>query len=494
SSIGAIAVSESNLNVIYVGTGESCLRGNISYGDGVYKTTDGGKTWQHIGLKDTQHIARVWIDPRNSDHVLIAALGHAYGPNTERGIFRTNDGGKTWDKILYKDDKSGAIDLAVDPHNSNVMFAALYQIRRTPWSLESGGPGSGLYRSTDGGNSWKHLEGKGLPEGILGRIGVSVSGADPNRVYALIESKESGLYRSDDGGETWSRVNDDQRLTQRAWYFTHIFADPKSADTVYMLNTGVFRSTDGGKTLNLLPAPHGDHHGFWIDPQNPNRMINGNDGGATVSVDGGKNWTTLDNQPTAQFYHVAADNDFQFRVYGSQQDNSSIGIRTRSDHGYIAPGDWDAVGGGESGYIVPDPRDSNIVYADDEGPIFTRFDRRTFQAQSIQEWPDDPDGYAAATQKYRYTWTMPIVVSSHNPDVIYHTAQYVFRSTDAGRTWATISPDLTRNDKSKQQDSGGPLTKDQYTVEYYDVIFSLAESPKQEGVLWAGTDDGLVNV
>ena len=274
SSIGAIAVSESNPNVIYVGTGESCLRGNISYGDGVYKTTDGGKTWQHIGLKDTQHIARVWIDPRNSDHVLVAALGHAYGPNPDRGIFRTTDGGKTWDKILYKDDKSGAIDLAVDPHNSNVMFAALYQIQRTPWSLESGGPGSGLYRSTDGGNSWKHLEGKGLPEGILGRIGVSVSGADSNRVYALIESKQSGLYRSDDGGETWSRVNDDQRLTQRAWYFTHIFADPKSADTVYMLNTGVFRSTDGGKTLNLLPAPHGDHHGFWIDPQNPNRMIN----------------------------------------------------------------------------------------------------------------------------------------------------------------------------------------------------------------------------
>jgi len=330
SSIGAIAVSESNPNVIYVGTGESCLRGNISYGDGVYKTTDGGKTWQHVGLKDTQHIARVWIDPRNPDHVLIAALGHAYGPNPDRGIFRTTDGGKTWDKVLYKDDKSGAIDLAVDPHNSNVMFAALYQIQRTPWGMESGGPGSGLYRSTDGGNSWKHLEAKGLPEGILGRIGVSVSGADSNRVYALIESKQSGLYRSDDGGETWSRVNDDQRLTQRAWYFTHIFADPKSADTVYMLNTGLFRSTDGGKTLNLLPAPHGDHHGFWIDPQNPNRMINSNDGGATISVDAGKNWSTEYNQPTAQFYHVAADNDFLYKVYGAQQDNSTIGIASRA--------------------------------------------------------------------------------------------------------------------------------------------------------------------
>src|SRR6202522_621073 len=494
SSIGAIAVSESNPNVIYVGTGESCLRGNISYGDGMYKTTDGGKTWQHIGLKDTQHIARVWIDPRNSDHVLIAALGHAYGPNTERGIFRTTDGGKTWDKILYKDDKSGGIDLAVDPHNPNVIFAALYQIQRSPWGLESGGPGSGLYRSTDGGNSWSHLEGKGLPDGILGRIGVSVSGADSNRVYALIESKQSGLYRSDDSGETWSRVNDDQRLTQRAWYFTHIFADPKSADTVYMLNTGVFRSTDGGKTLNLLPAPHGDHHGFWIDPQNPNRMINGNDGGASISVDGGKSWSTEYNQPTAQFYHLAADNDFLYKVYGAQQDNSTVGIATRTDDGYIGRQHWFDAGGGESGYLAPDPRDSNIIYAGSGSGVVTRLDRRSNQEQDITVWPEDTSGHGVGDLKFRLGWTQPIEISPHDPNVIYTSAERVFKTTDEGKSWTAISPDLTRNDKSKQISSGGPLTKDNTSVEYYDTVFTIAESPAQKDLLWAGTDDGLIHL
>ena len=365
---------------------------------------------------------------------------------------------------------------------------------RTPWSLNSGGAKDGLYRSNDDGNTWKRLEGNGMPEGPLGRIGVGVSGADSNVVYALIEAKKGGLYRSDDGGDHWSYVTDDHRFRQRAWYFTHVWADPKNSNTVYIANTGLYRSVDSGKTWERLNAPHGDHHGLWVDPQNTQRMINGNDGGATISVDGGKNWTTLLNQPTAQFYHVAADNDFLYGIYGSQQDNTSIGIRTRSDRGYIDRPEWDAVGGGESGYVVPDPRDSNIIYADDEGPIFTRYDRRINQAQSIQEWPMMLDGHPAIEEKYRYTWTMPIVISSHNPDVIYHSAQVVFRSSDQGRTWTTISPDLTRNDKSKQQDSGGPLTKDQYTVEYYDVIFTLAESPKQDGVLWAGTDDGLIHV
>ncbi|MGB8475192.1 MAG: hypothetical protein WCE61_14005 [Candidatus Acidiferrum sp.] len=494
SSIGALAIADSDPNVIYVGTGEACIRGNISYGDGVYKSTDAGKTWTNVGLKDTRHIGAVIINPTNPDIVYVAALGHAYGPNTERGIFRTRDGGKTWEKVLYLDDRTGGIEVVFDPHNPHVLFAAMWEGWRKPWDLNSGGPKDGLYRSTDDGTTWKRIEGHGMPEGTLGRISVAVSGADSNVVYALIEAKKGGLYRSEDGGATWSFVTDDHRFTQRAWYFTHLWADPKNVEGVYIANTGLYESTDGGKSFARINAPHGDHHALWIDPNNTNRLINGNDGGATVSVDGGKTWTTQDNQPTAQFYHVAADNDFQFRVYGSQQDNTSIGIRTRSDHGAILPGDWDAVGGGESGYIVPDPRDSNIVYADDEGPIFTRFDRRTGQAQSIQEWPDDPDGYAAVTQKYRYTWTMPIVISSHNPDVIYHTSQYVFRSTDAGRTWTTISRDLTRNDKSKQQDAGGPLTKDQYTVEYYDVIFSLAESPKQAGELWAGTDDGLVQL
>ncbi len=457
SSIGAIAVADSDPNVIYAGSGEACIRGNISFGDGVYKSTDAGKTWTNVGLKETRHIGDVIIHPKNPDIVFVAALGHAYGANPERGIYRTRDGGKTWEKVLYLDDRTGGIEVVFDPHNPHVLFAAMWEGWRTPWTLNSGGDKDGLYRSNDDGTTWKRIEGNGMPEGTLGRISVAVSGADSNVVYALIEAKKGGLYRSDDGGVNWSLITDDHRFTQRAWYFTHVWADPKNVGGVYIANTGLYASSDGGKTFARLNAPHGDHHALWIDPNNTNRMINGNDGGATISVDGGKNWSTQDNQPTAQFYHVAADNDFQYRVYGSQQDNSSIGIRTRSDHGYIATGDWDAVGGGESGYIVPDPRDSNIIYADDEGPI-------------------------------------PIVISSHNPDVIYHTAQYVFRSTDSGRTWATISPDLTRNDKSKQQDSGGPLTKDQYTVEYYDVIFSLAESPKQEGQLWAGTDDGLVQL
>ena len=494
SSIGAIAVADSDPNVTYAGTGEACIRGNISFGDGVYKSTDAGKTWTNVGLKDTRHIGKVIVHPANPDVVFVAALGHAYGANAERGIFRTRDGGKTWEKVLYLDDRTGGIDIVFDPSNPHVLFAAMWEGYRTPWTLNSGGEKDGLYRSNDDGTTWKRVEGNGIPEGPLGRIGVGVSGADSNVVYALIEAKKGGLYRSDDGGTKWSLVNDDHRFRQRAWYFTHVWADPKNAGTVYIANTGLFRSTDGGKSFERINAPHGDHHGLWLDPNNPQRMINGNDGGATISVDGGKNWSTLLNQPTAQFYHVVADNDFQYRVYGSQQDNSSIGIRTRTDRGYIDRGDWDAVGGGESGYIAVDPRDSNIVYADDEGPIFTRFDRRTGQAQSIQQWPEDLDGYPAATQKYRYTWTMPIVISSHNPDVLYHTAQYVFRSTDGGHTWATISPDLTRSDKSKQQDAGGPITKDQYTVEYYDVIFTLAESPKQEGVLWAGTDDGLVQL
>ncbi|HET8922874.1 MAG TPA: hypothetical protein VFN26_07730 [Candidatus Acidoferrum sp.] len=494
SSIGAIAISDSDPNVVYAGSGEACIRGNISFGDGVYKSIDAGKTWTNIGLKDTRHIGAVVVHPTNPDVAFVAALGHAYGPNTERGIFRTRDGGKTWEKVLYLDDRTGGIDVVFDPQNPHILFAAMWEGWRTPWTLNSGGAKDGLYRSNDDGATWKRIEGNGIPEGPLGRISVSVSGADSNVVYALIEAKKGGLYRSDDGGTNWSLITDDHRFRQRAWYFTHVWADPKDANRVYIANTGLFRSIDGGKSWDRLNAPHGDHHALWLDFNNPNRMINGNDGGATISVDGGKNWSTLYNQPTAQFYHVAADNDFLYRVYGSQQDNTSIGIRTRSDHGYIDRPDWDAVGGGESGYVVPDPRDSNIIYADDEGQIFTRYDRRINQAQSIQQWPETTDGHPASGIKYRYTWTMPIVVSSHNPDVIYHTAQYVFRSSNAGHSWTTISPDLTRNDKSKQGDSGGPLTKDQYSVEYYDVIFSLAESPKQEGLLWAGTDDGIIQL
>jgi photosystem II stability/assembly factor-like uncharacterized protein len=494
SSIGAIAISDSDPNVIYAGSGEACIRGNISYGDGVYKSTDAGKTWTNVGLRDTRHIGAVIIHPTDPNIVYAAALGHTYGANTERGVFRTRDGGKSWEKVLYLDDRTGAIEIEFDPKNPHVLFAAMWEGWRTPWTLNSGGAKDGLYRSSDEGTTWKRIEGNGMPEGPLGRIGVSVSGADSNVVYALIEAKKGGLYRSDDGGEHWALINADHRFRQRAWYFTHVWADPKNVETVYIANTGLYRSSDGGKNFQRLQAPHGDHHALWIDPNNPSRMINGNDGGATVSVDSGKNWTTQNNQPTAQFYHVAADNDFLYRVYGSQQDNSSVSIATRTDHGYIGAGDFMPVGGGESGYVVPDPRNSNIVYADDEGPFFTRFDRATGQAQSIQEWPEDISGHSAGVQKYRFTWTMPIVISSHNPDVIYHASQFVFRSNDGGNTWTEISPDLTRNDKAKQQDSGGPITKDQYSVEYYDVVFALAESPKQENVLWAGTDDGLLQL
>ncbi|HVP56371.1 MAG TPA: glycosyl hydrolase [Candidatus Eisenbacteria bacterium] len=494
SSIGAIAVAGADHNILYAGSGEACLRGNISYGDGVYKSTDAGHTWTNVGLNDSRHIGAVIIDPRNPEIVLVAALGHAWGPNTERGVFRTADGGKTWQKVLYKDENTGAIDVVFDPKNSSIVYAALWQVRRQPWYFNSGGPGSGLYKSTDGGLSWKQLTGHGLPEGELGRIGVSVSGADSNRVYAIIEAKEGGIYRSDDAGNSWTRVNDDERYRQRAWYFSHIFADPKSADTVYVLNTGAFRSTDGGKTFRLLPAPHGDHHGLWIDPTNPQRLFNSNDGGVTISVDGGKTWTQQNNQPTAQFYHVAVDNHWPYRVYGAQQDNSTVAIASYSDDGVIARQDWYEVGGGESGYISPDPKDPEIVYAGSDSAIITRYDHRTNQLQDVSPYPLDTSGNGADIQKFRFQWTEPVMVSEYDSNVVYTASQYVMKSSDRGHSWNPISPDLTRNDKSKQKPSGGNITLDITSVEYYDTVFALAESPLQKGMLWAGTDDGLIHL
>jgi photosystem II stability/assembly factor-like uncharacterized protein len=493
SSIGAVAVAPSDHNVVYVGTGEAAVRGNISYGAGVYKSVDAGKTWKNIGLKDTRHIGALIVDPKNADIVLVAALGHAFGPNQERGIFRTTDGGKTWTKVLSKDENTGGIDVVFDPHNSNVVFAALWQARRQPWFFSSGGPGSGLYRSEDGGATWKRLEGNGLPDGILGRIGVSVSGADPNRVYAIIEAKEGGIYRSEDGGQKWSRVNDDGRFRQRAWYFSRIYSDPKAADTVYVLNTGLFRSVDGGKSFTLLPARHGDHHGLWIDPDNPQRIANANDGGASISTDGGKTWTTQNNQPTAQFYHVAVDNAFPYHIYGAQQDNSNVGIASRTDSGVIGREDWFQAGGGECGFVLPDPRDWHIIYSNSEGYL-TRYDKNKEQASDASVWPVDNSGHGAVDLQHRFQWVSPLLLSPHNPDTIYTAAECVFKSTDQGNSWTPISGDLTRNDKSKQQPSGGPLTNDITSVEYYDTIFALAESPKQKGMIWAGTDDGLVHV
>jgi photosystem II stability/assembly factor-like uncharacterized protein len=493
-SVGAIAVAPSDPNVIYVGTGESCLRGNISYGDGMYKSLDAGKSWTHIGLEDTQHIAKVLVSPQNPDVVYVAALGHAYGPNDARGVFRSSDGGKTWQKLLFKDNKTGAIDLVFDPNNPHILFAALWEVQRTPWGMNSGGPGSGLYRSNDDGVTWKRLEGHGLPSGVLGRIGVSVSGADGNRVYAIIEAEKGGIYSSDDGGETWKLNNPDHRFTQRAWYFHHIFADPKHVDTVYVLNTGVSRSTDGGHTFEFIRAPHGDNHGLWIDPSEANRMIVANDGGASVSHDGGKSWSSQNNQPTAQFYHVAADTALPYRVYGAQQDNSTVAIASRSDAGVIDRSDWYDVGGGESGYVVPDPRNPEVVYAGSYDGLITRFDKKTAQVQDVSSWPLNPMGAGAAELKHRFQWTAPILISPNDPSVLYHGGEAVFKTTDGGMTWTAISGDLTRNDKTKQQSSGGSLTQDNTSVEYYDTVFALAESPVEKGVIWAGTDDGLVHV
>jgi photosystem II stability/assembly factor-like uncharacterized protein len=493
SSIGAIAVAPSDHNVLYVGTGEAAVRGNISYGAGVYKSVDAGKTWKNIGLKDSRHIGALIVDPKNADIVLVAALGHIFGQNQERGIFRTTDGGKTWTKVLSKDQDTGGSDVVFDPNNSNIVFATLWQARRQPWFFSSGGPGSGLYRSEDGGATWKRLEGNGLPEGILGRIGVSVSGADPNRIYAMIEAKEGGLYRSEDAGVKWTRVNEDGRFRQRAWYFSKIYADPKAPDTVYVLNTGLFRSVDGGKSFTLLPARHGDHHGLWIDPQNPQRIANANDGGASISSDGGKTWTTQQNQPTAQFYHVAVDNAFPYHIYGAQQDNSNVGIASRTDSGVIGAQDWFQAGGGECGFVIPDPRDWHIIYSNSEGYL-TRYDKNKESARDVSVWPVDNSGHGAVDLKHRFQWVSPLLLSPHNPDTIYTAAECVFKSTDQGNSWTPISGDLTRNDKSKQQPSGGPLTNDITSVEYYDTVFALAESPRQKGMLWAGTDDGLVHV
>ena len=493
SSIGSIAVAPSDPNIIYVGTGEACIRGNISFGDGVYKSLDAGKTWTHIGLDDTQHIGRVIVDPRNPDIVFVAALGHAYGANEERGVFRTTDGGKHWDKVLYKDDKTGAIDITFDPDNSHILYAALWQAMRTPWSMDSGGPGSGLYKSVDGGATWKQLTGHGLPSGVLGRIGVAAAPGG-ERVYALIEAKEGGLFRSDDAGENWRKLDDDHRFTQRAWYFMHIFADPKNADELYILNTGMYRSTDGGATFSSINAPHGDRHGLWIDPLDTKRMIESDDGGATVTHDGGKSWTTEDNQPTAQFYHVATDNQFLYHLYGAQQDNSTVSIASRSDHGAITDADWYDVGGGESGFVVPDPRNPNIVYAGSYDGLITRFDKKNGQEQDISAWPLNPMGHAAEKLVHRFQWTAPIAVSPQDPNVIYHGGEALFKTSNGGMSWTAISPDLTRNDKSKQASSGGPITQDNTSIEYYDVIFAVAPSPLQAGLIWVGTDDGLVQV
>ncbi len=491
-SVGAIAVAPSDRNVIYVGMGESCIRGNFSHGDGVYRSRDAGKTWQHVGLGDTRQIGCIDVHPNDPNVVLVAALGHVFGPNAERGVFRSTDGGENWKKVLFVSDKAGAVDLCIDPFNPRVIFAATWQVHRAPWTLSSGGEGSGLHRSTDGGETWQLLT-NGLPGGIKGKIGVSASAARRDLVYAIVEADDGGVFRSTDGGDSWQRVNEDRALRQRAWYYTHIHADPHDADTVYVLNVQFHKSIDGGRTYTTLNTPHADHHGLWLNPEDPKRMVMCNDGGAAVSLDGGQTWSTQQNQPTAQFYHVAVDNQFPYRVYGAQQDNSTASVSSRA-----GPDSWQFdfydVGGGESGYVAVRPDDPNVIYAGSYGGYLTRYDRGRRSTRNIQAWPENPIGAGADVQPYRFQWTFPIVLSPHDPSILYVGANVLFMSNDDGHTWTAISPDLTTNDKAKQAPSGGPITKDNTSVEYYCTIFTVAESPVRRNMIWAGTDDGLVHV
>lgn len=493
-SVGAIAVADSDPNTIYVGMGESPIRGNVSHGDSVYKSNDAGKTWKRIGLEDARQIPRIRVHPKNPDLVYVAALGHVWGPNDQRGVFRSKDGGKTWEKILNKGNKAGAIDLILDPSNPNILYAGFWEVYRKPWTLESGGPGSGIFKSTDGGDTWSELtRNTGLPKGMVGKVGIAVSPANSDRIWAIVEAEDGGVFRSDNGGTTWTRVNEERRLRQRAWYYTRIYADPKNVDTVYVLNTGFYRSNDGGRTFTGIGVPHGDNHDLWIAPDDPNRMIESNDGGANVSFNGGRSWTDQD-QPTAQFYRVALDNDFPYNVYGAQQDNSTVRIASRTTEGGIGTSDWYDVGGGESGWIAPSPKDSQIVFAGSYGGLTTRNDHRTGQQRDINPYPNNPMGAGADVLKYRFQWNFPLLFSPHDANKLYTAANVLFMSTDEGSSWQAISPDLTRNDKTKQGASGGPITKDNTSVEYYATIFAVMESPVQAGTIWTGSDDGLVQL
>jgi photosystem II stability/assembly factor-like uncharacterized protein len=493
-SVGAIAVSDSDPNVVYVGMGESAIRGNTSHGDGVYKSMDAGRTWKRVGLEDTRQISRVRVHPRNSDIVYVAAQGHVWAGNEQRGVFRSKDGGKTWEKVLFRSNLAGASDLVMDATNPNVLYASLWEVYRKPWTLESGGAGSGIFKTTDGGDTWTEItRAPGLPRGAIGISGVAVSPANPDRLWAIIEAEDGGVFRSDNAGRTWTKVNEQRNLRQRAWYYSRIYADTQSADTVYVLNTGFYKSNDGGRTYSNISVPHGDNHDLWIAPADAGRMINSNDGGANVSFNGGRTWSDQD-QATAQFYRVAVDNDFPYHVYGAQQDNSTVKIASRTDDFGITERDWYDVGGGESGWVQPSPKDSEIVYAGSYGGLLTRFNHRNNQQRSVTPYPDNPMGAGADVQKYRFQWNFPIITSPHDPSAVYAAAQVVFKSTDEGQSWKVISPDLTRNDKTKQGSSGGPITKDNTTIEYYDTIFTMMESPVKAGVMWAGSDDGLVHV
>ncbi len=496
-SVGALAVAPSDPNVVYAGMGETCIRGNMSAGDGVYRSTDGGDSWNHIGLGNTHFTGEIVVHPHNPDIVWVASMGHAFGTegNEERGVFKSTDGGESWEKVLYHSRHAGAVDIEIDPTNPRILYASLWEAYRNPWEMSSGGEGSGLYKSTDGGESWENISQRpGLPKGLLGKIGVAISPAKPDRIWAIIENKNGGVFRSDDSGKTWKRINSDRSLRQRAWYYTHIVADPKNENTVYVLNVSFHKSTDGGKTYERIGTPHGDHHDLWIAPNNPERMVVADDGGGQVTFNGGESWSSYHKYATAQFYQVILDNRFPYWIYGAQQDNSTVAIKSRTAGYGIGEKDWHAVAGGESGYIAPDPENPNVTFGGSYGGYLNKFNELTMQSDRIDVWPDNPMGAGASELKYRFQWTFPIYISPHDPDLLYATSQFVHRSTDEGMSWTEISGDLTRNEKSKQQESGGPITKDDTSVEYYNTIFTFTESPVKKGVLWAGADDGLIHV
>jgi photosystem II stability/assembly factor-like uncharacterized protein len=502
ASIGAIAAAPSNPNILYVGTGEADMRSDISFGNGVYRSDDAGKSWHYLGLADTEQIGRIVINPRNPDMVLVAALGHAYGPNERRGVFRSADGGHTWQKVLYRDANTGAIELSMDSHDSDIVYAAMWNARRPPWStyapiqVDHGGPGSGLFQSLDGGLTWKELNGNGLPAGAWGRVGVAIaSGTNARRVYALIDAKKGGLYRSDDSGATWALEGNDPRITTRAWYFSGVTVDPKNPDIVYVADVAVYRSTDGGHSFTAFKgAPGGDdYHQLWIDPQDPARMILGCDQGAVISVDRGRTWSSWYNQPTAQFYHVSTDNAFPYHVYGAQQDSGTVAILSRSDIGSITIRDWYSIGAGESGYIRPDPQDPNIVYGGDTYGGLRRYDRRTNQSQDIG--PTRAEFFGNISQRtLRFTWTSPLEIAPWDSSVLYLGSQYLLRSDDRGNHWEKISPDLTGLQPASVAAASGPPTIENTVARGFGVIYAIAPSPVARGVIWIGTDTGRIQL
>lgn len=501
-SIGALAVAPSDPNVLYAGTGETTIRIDVTHGDGVYKSTDAGQTWAHVGLRDSRHIGRIRIHPTNPDVVYVAALGHAFRDNEERGLYRSTNGGRTWERILYVSDQAGAVDISLDPHNPRLLFATIWQTRRKFWTIDSGGDDCGLWRSKDGGDTWENItRHKGLPTGTVGKIGVAISPAQSGRVWALFEAEgdKRGLYRSEDGGETWTKTYSNRKILWRPWYYTHVFAHPTNPNVVYVFNMNAWVSIDGGQTFTQLSTPHGDNHDLWIDPQNPQRMIGGDDGGAWVSYTGGRTWSTIYNQPTAQFYHVTTDNQFPYRVYGTQQDNSSISVPSRTGTGAISWADCYPAGTGESGYIAVHPEDPNIVYvgaigsSPGGGDCLQKYDHRTKQVQLVTIWPEDAT-YGAEQCRYRFQWTYPILFSPHDANLLYACGNVVFTTRDGGQSWQAISPDLTYADPETLKPSGRPLTHDAAGAEIYATIFAFAECPHEQGVLWAGSDDGLLHI